>query len=110
MNRLEQIDDFVDAQFERALLGAAFDSLLGEEALLLLEGEDTVFDGVGDGELVDDDVDGLGETVDTVYGLLFDELWEVSIFVIELKEKSRSVLKHKKKKKEGDLRDSKMAQ
>lgn len=74
VNRLEQINDFVDAQLERALFGAAFDGLLGEEALLFLQGEDTVFDGVGDGELVDDDVDGLGETVDTVNGLLFDEL------------------------------------
>lgn len=73
-NRLEQINDFVDAQLERALPGAAFDGLLGEEAFLLLEGEDTVFDGVSDGEFVDDNVDGLRETMDTVNGLLFDEL------------------------------------
>lgn len=74
MDRLEQVNDFVDAQLERALSGAAFDGLLGEEALLLLEGEDTVFDGVSDGELVDDDVNGLCEPVDTVNGLLFDKL------------------------------------
>lgn len=73
-DRLEQINNFVDAQLERALPGAAFDGLLGEEALLLLEGEDTVFDGVSDGKFVDDDVDGLSETVDTVNGLLFDKL------------------------------------
>jgi hypothetical protein len=74
VNGSEQINDFVDAQLESALFSAAFDGLLGEEALLFLECEDTFFDGLCDGELVDDDVDGLSETVDSVNGLFFDKL------------------------------------
>lgn len=70
----EQLDDFVEAELESALSGRSFDGLLGEEALLFLELENTFFDGVGDGELVDDDVDGLGEAVDSVYGLFFNKL------------------------------------
>lgn len=74
MDGLEQLDDFVEAKLESALTGGSFDGLLGEEAFLFLELENTFFDGVGDGELVDDDVDGLGEAVDSVYGLFFNEL------------------------------------
>lgn len=74
MDGLEQLNDFVEAELESALPGASFDGLLGEEALLFLQLEDAFFDGVGDGELVDDDVDGLGEAVDSVYGLFFNKL------------------------------------
>lgn len=74
MDGLEQLNDFVEAELESALTGGPFDGLLGEEALLFLKLENTFFDGVGDGELVDDDVDGLGEAVDSVYGLFFNEL------------------------------------
>lgn len=71
---LEQVDDLVEAELDGPLPGASLDGLLGEEALLFLQREDTFFDGVGDGELVDDDIDGLGEAVDSVYSLFFDEL------------------------------------
>ncbi|TFB07735.1 hypothetical protein CCMA1212_000512 [Trichoderma ghanense] len=74
VNRAKQVNDFVEPELERALLGAPLDCLLGEEALLVLQVEDAFFHGLLDGELVDDYVDGLGEAVDAVDGLFFDEL------------------------------------
>lgn len=72
--RLEQIHEFVEAELEAALLHATLNGLLGEEAFLVLEFEDTLLDGVGDGEFVDCYVDCLGEAVDTVDGLFLDKL------------------------------------
>lgn len=72
--RLEQIHEFVEAELEAALLHAAFYGLLSEEALLVLEFEDALLDGIGDGEFVDCHVDCLGEAVDTVDGLFLDKL------------------------------------
>ena len=44
--------------------------------------EDAFFDGVGDGDFVDYDVDFLGEAVDAVDGLFFDELGGVSVCLL----------------------------
>jgi hypothetical protein len=52
----------------------AFDSCVGELTLRFLQLEDTLFDGVVDGEAVHGYVDGLVETVDAVDCLFFDEL------------------------------------
>ena len=68
----KQLHDILHAQFADGL--ATFDSGLSKLTLLFLEGQDPLFDGVGDGDLVDDDVDGLVKPVDAVDGLLFDEL------------------------------------
>lgn len=105
MNGLEQLDDFVEAELESALTRGSFDGLLGEEALLFLELENTFFDGVGDGELVDDDVDGLGEAVDSVYGLFFNKL-QHSLVSDEMGRRRKEGLIQGKK----NLRDSKTAQ
>ena len=74
VNRTKQINDFVEPQLQRALFGTSLNGLLGEEPLLVLQVEDAFFHGLLDGELVDDYVDGLGEAVDAVDGLLLDEL------------------------------------
>ena len=74
MGRLEEVDDLVEAELEGVLLHTAFDGLLCQLALLVLQVHDLLFDGVGDGEAVDCHVDGLGETVDAVDCLLLDEL------------------------------------
>lgn len=71
---LEHVDDFVEAELERALLGARVNGLLREEALLLLQVDDALLDRVGDGELVDDDVDRLVQAVDAIDGLFLDKL------------------------------------
>lgn len=68
----EKLHDILHAQFADRL--AAFDRRLSELALLFLEREDPLLDRVGDGELVDDDVDSLVETVDPVDRLFFDKL------------------------------------
>lgn len=52
----------------------ALDGRLGEGPFFLLKGQDALFDRVGDGQSVDDDVDRLIEPMDTVDGLFFDEL------------------------------------
>lgn len=57
---------------------SALDGLVGELTLLFLQVENALFDRVGDGDFVDDDVDGLRETVHAVDGLFFDELGGVS--------------------------------
>lgn len=71
----EELHDLLHAQLASAAVLAALDGLVGELALLLLQLEDALFDGVGDGDFVDYDVDFLGEAVDAVDGLFFDELW-----------------------------------
>ena len=75
---LEQGNDLVEAKLEALLAHATLDGLLSKETLLLLQVEDTLLDRLGDGELVDDDVDGLRETVDTINGLFFNKLGHVS--------------------------------
>lgn len=60
MAGLEELHELVEAELEGFLLHAAFDGLFGEEAFFVLQVEDALFDGLGDGELVDDYVDGLG--------------------------------------------------
>ncbi|KAK1251803.1 hypothetical protein MKX07_007282 [Trichoderma sp. CBMAI-0711] len=74
VNRAKQVNDFVEPQLQRALSGTSLNGLLGEKPLLVLQVEDAFFHGLLDGELVDDYVNGLGEAVDTVDGLLLDEL------------------------------------
>lgn len=74
--RLKQIDDLVEAELEGLLAHATLDSLFGEFAFLLLQFEDALLDCLGDGELVDDYVDRLCETMDTVDGLFFNKLDE----------------------------------
>lgn len=54
--------------------GFPLDGGVRELAFLVLEVEDTFFDGVFDGEFVDDDILGLVESVDAVDGLFFYEL------------------------------------
>ena len=44
-----------------------------ESALLLLQLEDSLFDGVSDRDFVDDYVDGLVESMNAIDGLFFDE-------------------------------------
>lgn len=71
---LEHVDNLAEAELERALLGARVNGLLGEQALLVLQVNDALLDRLGDGELVDDNVHGLVQTVHTVDGLLLDKL------------------------------------
>lgn len=76
----EELHDLLHAQLARAAVLAALDGLVGELALLFLQLENALFDGVGDGDFVDYDVDFLCEAVDAVDGLFFDEL-EVKVNV-----------------------------
>lgn len=78
----EELHDLLHAQLARAAVLTAFDGLVGELALLFLQLEDALFDGVGDGDFVDYDVDFLGEAVDAVDGLFFDELGGVSVLFL----------------------------
>ena len=83
----EEIQDIFHAELAD---GFAFDGGLGQGAFFVLEGEDALFDGVGDGEFVDGDIHGLVEAVDAVDGLFFDELLffakenKVSIVMVSL--------------------------
>lgn len=75
----EQVDNVVDAELQGVLLasragGGALDGLFGHEAFLFLELEDALLDGLFHCELVDDDVDGLREAVNTIDGLFLDKL------------------------------------
>lgn len=74
----EEVHNLVEAELEELLLGAAFDGRLGKQALLLLQVKDALLDRLFDCEFVDDHVDGLGQPVDAVDGLFFDELKEGS--------------------------------
>lgn len=74
----EQLQDLLHAELACAAL-AALDGLVGELAFLFLEIEDPLFDGVFDGDFVDDYVGFLGEAVDAVDSLFFDELWGIII-------------------------------
>lgn len=95
----EELHDLLHAQLTHAAVLAALDGLVGELALLLLKLEDALFDRVGDGDFVDYDVDFLGEAVDAVDSLLFDELgfWVSACYV------GMGII-------EGYLRDSRMVQ
>jgi len=72
----KELQNLFHTEFSNILLGTAFDSLVGELALPFLECEDALFDGRGDGDFVDYHVGFLGETVDAVDGLFFDELYD----------------------------------
>lgn len=67
----EKTHDIVHAQLTHRL---TLDRGIGQFALLVLELDDALLDGVFDGQLVDDHVDGLVQAVDAVDGLFFDEL------------------------------------
>ena len=54
--------------------GPTLNSRLSKRPLLLLQIQDALLDTVGDGELVDDDVDSLIEAVHAIDGLFFDKL------------------------------------
>ena len=73
---LEEVDNVLEGELEAlaAVLGAALDGLLGEQALLVLQVDDALLDCVGDCEPVNGDVDGLREAMDAVDGLLLDKL------------------------------------
>ena len=77
----KQIQNILHTQFPRGVFPAAFNGLFGELAFLVLQLQDAGFDGVGDGEFVDGDVDGLVEAVDAVDGLFFDELRDCIISI-----------------------------
>lgn len=72
----EELQDLLHAQLASTSL-STFDSLVCELAFLFLELEDSLFDGVFDGDLVDYHVDLLGQAVNAVDGLLFYELGSV---------------------------------
>lgn len=73
---LEERKDVLHTKLSDCL--AALDRRLRELALRFLQCEDALFDGIVDGEAVHGYVDGLVEAVDSVDGLLFDELNIVS--------------------------------
>jgi hypothetical protein len=77
----KQLHNLLHAQLAHSAVLAALNGLVGELALLLLQLEDALFDRVGDGDFVDYDVDFLGEAVDAVDGLFFDELWGEGVSV-----------------------------
>ena len=52
--------------------------MVSELAFLFLQIEDSLFDRVFDCDFVDDNVDFLGEAMDSVDGLFFDELDRIS--------------------------------
>lgn len=70
----EEVHDLLEAELQDVLLHASLNSRLREKALLLLQGEDTLFNGLLDGDFVDDDVDLLRQAMNTIDGLLLDEL------------------------------------
>lgn len=70
----EELENLLHAQLSGTSLTTTFNGLVSKLTLLFLEGEDSLFDGVGDGDFVNYYVDFLGETMDAVDGLFFDEL------------------------------------
>lgn len=72
--RLKHVNNLIQTKLERALLGARVNGLLGEQALLILQVNDALFDRLGDGQLVHNHVDGLVEAVNAVNGLFLDKL------------------------------------
>lgn len=73
----EQLQDLLHAELARTAL-SAFNGLMRELALLFLEVENSLFDGVLDSDLIDDHIDFLGESMDSVDCLFFNELCDVS--------------------------------
>lgn len=73
----EQLHDFFHAKLACILVLATFNGLFGEFAFLFLQFEDTLFDAVGDCDLVDYYADLLGQAVDAVDGLFFYKLGDV---------------------------------
>tara|TARA_R110002003_G_scaffold70_26_gene6558 strand:+ start:7607 stop:8092 length:486 start_codon:yes stop_codon:yes gene_type:complete len=70
---LEQRKNILHAQLANRL--AAFNCGVGKLAFRFLQLEDALFNGVVDAEAVDGYINGLVEAVDSIDGLLFDELW-----------------------------------
>lgn len=68
----EELENVVHAELADGL--PSFNGGVREFALLLLQGEDSFFDRVGNGQAVDYDVLCLVESVDSVDGLFFDKL------------------------------------
>ena len=73
----KELQDLFHTELADVLFGATFNGLVCELALLFLEFEDALFDGGDDGDFVDDDVFFLGEAVDTINGLFFNELFGI---------------------------------
>ena len=70
----KQRQNLCHAELGCVVLGASLDGLIGELALLVLQGKDSLFDSFLDSDFVDDNVNFLREAVDTVNGLFFNEL------------------------------------
>jgi hypothetical protein len=75
----EQLQDLLHAQLTGSAL-TTFDGLVSELAFLLLEIEDSLFDAVFDSDFVYYYVNFLGEAVNSVDCLFFDELGLVSLW------------------------------
>ena len=86
---LEQVEDILHAEFRDRL---SLDGRGGEGAFLLLQVEDALLDAAGDGDFVDDDVDGLVEAVHAVDGLLFDELRIGEGWLVEFRGRGRDTV------------------
>jgi hypothetical protein len=69
----EQLQDLLHPQLARTAL-SAFKSLVCELPLLFLKIEDSLFNGVFDCDFIDNYVDFLSETVDSIDCLFLDEL------------------------------------
>lgn len=73
----EQLHNFLHTEFACIVLRTAFNSLVGKFSFLFLQGENTLFHGFLDGDFVDNNVDLLGEAMDSVDGLFFHKLGHV---------------------------------
>ena len=67
----EELEDVLHAQLGHSF---TFNGCGGQSARLFLEIKDTFLNAVGNSDFVDDNVDCLIETVDTVNGLFFHKL------------------------------------
>jgi hypothetical protein len=76
------LQDLFHTELTDVRLGTTFNGLVCQFALLLLEFEDALLDGVLDCDFVDYDVGLLGEAVDAIDGLFFDELCNKSVINI----------------------------
>lgn len=69
----EEVENISHAQLAHCL-AATFDGRVGEFSFLRLELQNSLLDGVGDGQTVNDDILRLVQTMNAVNGLLFDKL------------------------------------
>ena len=70
----EERQYLLHAKLASTSLTTALDSLICEFSFLLLQVQDPLFDRVFDSDLINDDIDFLGQAMDSVDGLLLDEL------------------------------------